>query len=45
MLHILDIITPPPSGGGVGLFAAIAAAFTSFFASIKMLFKKGKKNK
>lgn len=44
MFHILDLI-PPPSGGGVGLFAAIVAAFTSFFASIKMLFKKGKNKK
>lgn len=44
MFYILDLITPP-SGGGVGLFAAIAAAFASLFASIKMLFKKGKKKK
>ncbi len=44
MFNILDIV-PPPSGGGPGIIAAIGAAVTTFFVSIKMLFKKGKKRK
>ncbi len=44
MFNILDLVQPP-SGGGPGIIAAIGAAIATFFASIKMLFKKGKKKK
>lgn len=43
MFQFLDLIEPPSSGGGPGLIAVIVAAFSSLFASIKLLFKKGKK--
>ncbi|MBQ6546848.1 MAG: hypothetical protein IJL74_02485 [Bacilli bacterium] len=44
MFNILDLVTPP-TGGGTGIIAAIAAVFASVGIFIKSLFKKNKKNK
>ena len=42
MISLLDLVTPPSSGGGFGIFAAIISGIGAIIGLVTAFFKKRK---